>query len=86
MEAMLYQAASRGEVDKVRQLCATDIDVNWCEGGDKGDRRTPLYAAAKGGFAEVVKVLLDAGADVTSATSDWTSPLHAAAWNGHTGW
>ena len=45
---------------------------------------TPLYAAAKNGHPEVVKVLLEQQADVNvSCTDDGFTPLHAAAEKGH---
>jgi len=44
---------------------------------------TALYAAAKNGHLEVVKLLVDHKADVNaSCTDDGTTPLHAAAQTG----
>ncbi|XP_031330499.1 ankyrin repeat domain-containing protein 50 isoform X1 [Photinus pyralis] len=43
-----------------------------------------LHVAARLGQAQVVKVLLQAGADVDQADGDGWTPLRAAAWGGHT--
>eukprot|EP01087_Luapelamoeba_hula_P021788 TRINITY_DN7677_c0_g2_i1.p1 TRINITY_DN7677_c0_g2~~TRINITY_DN7677_c0_g2_i1.p1 ORF type:complete len:184 (+),score=45.87 TRINITY_DN7677_c0_g2_i1:444-995(+) len=44
---------------------------------------TLLYAAAQHGHANVVGVLLDAGALADLPTQDGSTPLHAAAFHGH---
>lgn len=56
------------------------------EGLQQTDRhgQTPLNVAARLGHAEVVKVLLAAGADVDHADCDGWTALRAAAWGGHT--
>lgn len=43
-----------------------------------------LHVAARLGQAQVVKVLVQAGADVDQADADGWTPLRAAAWGGHT--
>ncbi|XP_066257922.1 ankyrin repeat domain-containing protein 50 isoform X2 [Euwallacea similis] len=43
-----------------------------------------LHVAARLGQAQVVKVLLDSGANVDQADIDGWTPLRAAAWGGHT--
>jgi len=45
---------------------------------------TPLYLAAKGGYADVVAVLLAGGADAKAVTSNGTTPLMIAAAAGDT--
>jgi len=42
------------------------------------DRRRPLYLAAKGGYVEAIKILLDANADVNGRAVKGETPLHGA--------
>lgn len=83
----LLAAAGSGDLAEVRRLLAergTDPEV-----GVAG-RGTPLIRAAAGGHVEIVRELLDAGADPdgTEVAGDWSrevqrSPLGAAARGGH---
>ena len=73
----LYDAARKGELDKLQALLKTDkaADVN-APIEEKAWR--PLHAAARGGFAAVVEVLLGAGAVPDAVTEgNWTA-LHWA--------
>ncbi|CZR67067.1 uncharacterized protein PAC_16966 [Phialocephala subalpina] len=45
--------------------------------------RTPLYRASMNGHIEVVKLLLEKGANVNAAIEDGSTPLHRASMNGH---
>jgi ankyrin repeat protein len=47
-------------------------------------RLTPLFLAAKGGYAGVLEVLIGAGADVNAANSTGSTPLMLAAASGNT--
>ena len=81
----LIRAADRGHVDIVAALLETDIDVNHVNRlnwtalleavilGDGGERHT-----------EVVRLLVDAGADVTLADGDGVTPLEHARRRGFT--
>jgi ankyrin repeat protein len=79
----LLGAAARGDASAVRAALAagTPPDLR-----DK-DGRTPLHWAAEGGHTEVIRVLLDAGAEVDAQEQDryfGRTPLHLAAQGGHT--
>ncbi|GMH38703.1 hypothetical protein BSKO_06587 [Bryopsis sp. KO-2023] len=47
------------------------------------DGFTPLDSAAQGGFVEIVKLLIDAGANVEARDNDGGTALYAAAGKGH---
>jgi ankyrin repeat protein len=55
----LFNAAALGETNRIAELKERGGDVNWQE---PKDQWTPLMAAAWGRWADVVKVLLKAGA------------------------
>jgi ankyrin repeat protein len=76
----LHFAAFFGQPGATRLLVAHAAEVDargtgWMTG-------TPLHSGASGGHAEVVGVLLEAGADPGATQSGGWTPLHAAARNG----
>ena len=75
IDAPVADAAMRQDADAVRALLATGADVNAAQ----GDGMTGLHWAARHGATEIVRLLLDAGADrgVTTRLGDHT-PLHVA--------
>ncbi|KXX78246.1 Vegetative incompatibility protein HET-E-1 [Madurella mycetomatis] len=58
------------------ELCYIDYDEN-CYGLEEAADWTPLQWAAKNGYAEMVKLLLDKGAGVAVANKDQLIPLHS---------
>ena len=76
----LFEAARRGDLNEVRDALRQGADPT--ARAERG--HTPLHAAALEGHAEVVGLLIDAGADVNARTSGTkTTPLHSAAGGGH---
>ncbi len=73
----LHTAAYNGHTNVVKFLLDNDIEVDQRD----GEGKSALIHAASGPFAETVKVLLDAGADVNLAdqTEGFTALMTAAA-------
>ena len=76
----LHLAARFGRTEAARRLLDDDAPV------DAVSRNalncTPLYAAASGGHAEIVWLLIASGADVDAVAEGGCVPLHAAAVKG----
>ncbi|MDA1191966.1 MAG: ankyrin repeat domain-containing protein [Candidatus Poribacteria bacterium] len=75
----IIRAAGAGDLDAVRELIASQIDLL---NARNSDGSTPLHMAVWKGNTEVVRFLLEAGADVNAHNENthWgTTPLHAAA-------
>jgi ankyrin repeat protein len=60
----LYEAALAGDVEAVRTLAATGVDL-----AEQGDLGTPLHVAAIRGDMAVAEVLITRGADIDAAKS-----------------
>jgi ankyrin repeat protein len=76
----LFIAVTSGDLNTVKIL------FNYTNDNCTGDlilRDTPLIYAAIFGHVEVVRVLLEGGANVESANAYQSTALHQAAWNGH---
>ena len=68
--ALLYAAAERGTVQKLRELLDAGADVH----ARDNSRQTALMNVARFGTSESMKVLLDAGADVDARNKEnWTA-------------
>ncbi|XP_068736521.1 oxysterol-binding protein-related protein 1-like [Montipora capricornis] len=89
-EERLLQSSRRGDLDSVLNLLqlkspkngSRSIDVN-CKGKSKANQGwTPLHLAAYFGHKEIVKALLENGADVNARNGMGDTPLHRAAFTG----
>jgi ankyrin repeat protein len=77
----LMNAIRKNDLPTVRQLVQSGEDVNLLD--EVGD--APLIIAAYEGFTEIVRLLLEAGADVTVVDPGMqATALHAAAYAGRT--
>ncbi|QDV82168.1 ankyrin repeat domain-containing protein [Planctomycetes bacterium TBK1r] len=85
--AVLSEAITSGDVDKVNEALdraqagfgsSPRVNVRDASGS------TPLSAAALLGNIEIVKLLLERGANVAATNRDGTTPLHVAAFMCHT--
>jgi ankyrin repeat protein len=75
-DSMLYEAASDGDIERVRRLLAAGAPVDMRDGA----RRTPLLLATQADHVEVAKLLIEAGADVNAKDTIRDTPfLYAGA-------
>ena len=84
LEPSLVKACSTGDVNLVKKLINEGANVNYRDNSNKFIKeRTPLHIAVNKGHGEVVKLLLDNGADFTARTLPGRmQPLHYAAYEG----
>ena len=69
---LLHDMAHTGDLAKARLLIEHGADVNRI---DDEYRSTPLGYAARWGHVEIVKLVLDCGADPTKSDAPWSTPL-----------
>lgn len=91
----LFEAAIKGHAHIVQVLLQAGAHVETATPGSRlaflsgyimdVEGVTPLIAAAEGGHFQVVRLLVDAGADVNRTDSSGFAPLMGAARSGHTG-
>ncbi|XP_072904092.1 transient receptor potential cation channel, subfamily N, member 1 [Hemitrygon akajei] len=75
-------AASKGSVAVIKELLKFN-KAGVTMARNKNKDSSPLHLAATGGHAEVVKVLLEAGASATDENAEGMNTIHLAAKNGH---
>ena len=82
MAGEIHTAAANGDLDQVKSLLAGDATLVSAE-DQNATRDLPLHSAAGAGHLEVVRYLVEAGAEVDGGDSDGSTPLHVAAMRGH---
>jgi hypothetical protein len=82
---LLYRAAGDGDIVTVKKILDKGGDANQKGGGGLLNDSNALTIASTQGHIEIVKLLLDRGANVNAAHGNmgWT-PLSSAAWTGQT--
>ena len=69
----LLAAISKGDHARVSELLAMDIEVNFYEEG-----RTPLHLAAEKGYPDIVRLLVESGADINALNDAGRKPIEIA--------
>ncbi len=77
----IQSAAHKGDLKEVRKQLTSGTNVN---SETFRMRRSALHEAAGNGHIEIVKLLLEKGADVNIRENCGATPLHRAAHGGHT--
>ncbi len=78
--SFLWETVRTGDLREVRKLLDFGINANWW--ASRYNHETALHASAQEGFADILKLLLDRGADVNASTKIGATPLMRAARNG----
>lgn len=76
LEIQVHQAVAQGNVARVRELAALGADVNW-----QGPGGGPMHMAAMLGKVEVIRALVEVGADKETRDANGARPLHIATIN-----
>ncbi|XP_013860226.1 protein phosphatase 1 regulatory inhibitor subunit 16B isoform X1 [Austrofundulus limnaeus] len=77
----LLEASARNDPDEVRYLLRNNVSPDLCN----EDGLTALHQCCIDNYEEMVKILLDRGANVNAQDNELWTPLHAAATCGHAG-
>ncbi len=75
----LIHAAQKGDLQRVRALLGSHVDVNSRLNGSLDGGTTALIEASRAGHRDVVQALLDAGADLNIGKGKWGTALVQAA-------
>jgi hypothetical protein len=74
---LIRTAAARGSLEVVRFLLGRGVRFN-----ENSEGRTPLHVASSFGYVEIVRLLLQHGADISAQDEDSSTPLHLASSHG----
>ena len=77
----LHQAVFNGNIESVKSLLDYDANINQL--GRKFGYGSPLHLAVRGGYLNIVQLLIERGAVVDVRDQNDYTPLHNAAWNGN---
>jgi len=75
-DVALVEAASEGDLDKVKELLQAGANINYSDG-------SALVEAAGNGHLEIVNYLIETGADVNSGWKTGCTPIADAAYSGY---
>jgi ankyrin repeat protein len=78
----LVKAIKENNLKKVKELIST-VNINRTFKNNRDKEQTPLQYAVESGFTEIVKLLIENGADLNKSNNDGCTPLHLAATYGH---
>ena len=75
-----HKAISGNKIEIVKEMLTSDASLL-----EMPNRRgsTPLTVASSDGSAEIVKYLIEKGANISAQNSTGNTPLHYAGWKGH---
>ena len=84
----LFLAAAKGRTAWVRQLLEAGAEVDAIANVDDedtpdADEDTPAHQAARNGHTEVLRLLIQAGANVDYQNGNGWSTVHRSCWRGH---
>ena len=79
----LIVAGAIGDTGLVEYLIEKGADITRYANNEDGEGEPALYFAAHDGYVDIVKVLLDAGAEPDSCGDHGVTPLHTAAMQRH---
>lgn len=75
LHAQIHEAVEAGDMERVNAILVQNPD-QMLKKNEKGN--TPLHVAAAGGYAAIVRLLLDKGADLQALGEYGFTPLHTA--------
>ncbi len=78
-EESIFSATSKGDLQEVKKIISQNKKLIFAK---DSTRQTPLHVAAEKNFVDIVKFLIEKGADVNAKNQRGATPLHLACQNG----